>query len=43
MFNPDKVEFCGRLANYQYINQDQAIEQGFETADKIIEKIKSNS
>lgn len=43
MFNPKKVEFCGRLANYQYINQDQAIEQGFETADKIIEKIKSDS
>ena len=24
------VYFCGRLANYQYINQDEAILQGFE-------------
>ena len=28
--------FCGRLANYTYINQDQAIEQGFQCAEEII-------
>ena len=25
----DNVSFCGRLANYTYINQDQAIAQAF--------------
>ena len=30
------VYFCGRLANYQYINQDEAILQGFECAKNII-------
>ncbi len=30
------VLFCGRLANYQYINQDEAILQGFNTAKKLI-------
>ncbi len=32
----NKIHFCGRLANYQYINQDQAIEQGMQTAKDII-------
>ncbi len=32
-----KAVFAGRLANYKYINQDQAILEGFEAADKIIE------
>ena len=27
-----RVFFCGRLANYEYINQDQAIRQGIDTA-----------
>ena len=30
------VIFAGRLANYKYINQDQAILEGFEAAEKII-------
>lgn len=29
------VKFCGRLSNYTYINQDQAIAQGFKTAREI--------
>jgi UDP-galactopyranose mutase len=29
------IFFCGRLANYQYINQDQAIEQAFACADEV--------
>lgn len=32
---PRPVFFCGRLANYVYINQDQAIEQGFATAAEV--------
>jgi len=31
----NKVSFCGRLANYQYINQDQAIEQAFSLFEKL--------
>lgn len=31
----NKVYFCGRLANYTYINQDQAIEQAFILFEKI--------
>ena len=34
------VYFCGRLANYQYINQDEAILQGFECAKNIIKDFK---
>ncbi len=30
------VYFCGRLANYLYINQDQAIEQGFGCAAEVL-------
>jgi UDP-galactopyranose mutase len=30
------VAFCGRLANYQYINQDEAILQGLRTADELL-------
>ena len=33
--SPVRVVFAGRLANYQYINQDQAIEQGFACADEV--------
>jgi len=29
------VFFCGRLANYQYINQDEAILQGFSAANNL--------
>ncbi len=29
------VWFCGRLANYQYINQDEAIRQGLDCAARI--------
>ena len=35
------VYFCGRLANYQYINQDEAILQGFDTAKEILKDSKS--
>ena len=31
----NNVSFCGRLANYTYINQDQAIEQSFELFKKL--------
>jgi UDP-galactopyranose mutase len=30
------VYFCGRLANYLYINQDQAIEQGFKCSAEVL-------
>ncbi len=30
------IIFAGRLANYKYINQDQAILEGFEAAEKIL-------
>ena len=30
------VYFCGRLANYLYINQDQAIEQGFACSGEVL-------
>jgi len=33
------VDFCGRLPNYEYINQDRAIEQGFECAKRVYEKL----
>lgn len=36
--SPIPVYFCGRLANYQYINQDQAIRQGFDTAADALAK-----
>ena len=32
------VYFCGRLANYQYINQDEAIVQGFNAASVLIKE-----
>jgi len=32
---PIPVAFCGRLANYQYINQDEAVAQGFAAAEEI--------
>jgi len=31
------IWFCGRLANYQYINQDQAIRQGLDVAKSIVD------
>lgn len=34
---PLPVFFCGRLANYLYINQDQAIEQGFACVAELAE------
>lgn len=34
----EKVFFSGRLANYVYINQDEAILDGFNTARRILEK-----
>lgn len=32
---PRPIWFCGRLANYQYINQDEAIRQGLDCAARI--------
>ncbi len=32
---PVPVDFCGRLANYQYINQDEAIAQGIACAARV--------
>jgi len=34
--SPIPVAFCGRLANYVYINQDEAILQGLRAADDLI-------
>jgi UDP-galactopyranose mutase len=36
--SPIPVVFCGRLANYQYINQDEAILQGLLVADELLER-----
>jgi UDP-galactopyranose mutase len=36
--SPVPVIFCGRLANYQYINQDEAILQGLRVADELLEQ-----
>jgi UDP-galactopyranose mutase len=33
---PVRIAFCGRLANYQYINQDEAILQGLRVADDML-------
>jgi UDP-galactopyranose mutase len=33
---PVPVFFCGRLATYRYIDQDQAIEQAFACADRVL-------
>ncbi len=33
--SPVPVDFCGRLANYQYVNQDEAIAQGMACAERI--------
>ncbi len=35
--SPVPVFFCGRLANYCYINQDQAIAQGLATAKEVLD------
>ena len=37
--SPIPVYFCGRLANYQYINQDEAIRQGFDVADEALQEL----
>lgn len=37
------VYFCGRLANYLYINQDQAIEQGFACAATVLADLGSST
>jgi UDP-galactopyranose mutase len=34
--SPMPVVFCGRLANYQYINQDEAILQGMRAAEDLL-------
>lgn len=34
---PVPVHFCGRLANYQYIDQDQAIRQGLDCARAVLD------
>jgi UDP-galactopyranose mutase len=34
------VFFCGRLANYQYIDQDQAVAQGLDTARRVQEYVR---
>jgi len=34
--SPIPVHFCGRLANYSYINQDEAIRQGMNTAAAVM-------
>lgn len=34
----NNIIFAGRLANYQYINQDQAILQGFKAANMILQE-----
>ena len=36
------VYFCGRLANYLYINQDQAIEQGFGCSAEVLGDLKAS-
>lgn len=38
---PRPVWFCGRLANYQYINQDEAIRQGLDCAAGIAAAVAS--
>jgi UDP-galactopyranose mutase len=34
--SPRPIRFCGRLANYRYINQDEAVLEGLEVADEIL-------
>lgn len=34
---PRPVSFCGRLANYTYIDQDQAIRQGIDLARRLLD------
>jgi UDP-galactopyranose mutase len=36
--SPLPVVFCGRLANYQYINQDEAVLQGLRAADDLLRR-----
>ena len=35
------VYYCGRLANYLYINQDQTIEQGFACAGEVLADLRA--
>lgn len=39
---PVPVYFCGRLANYQYINQDQAVRQGIDCARTVLSSRRSS-
>ena len=38
---PVTVDFCGRLATYRYINQDQAIRQGLDCARRVLTSMHS--
>ena len=38
----NNVHFIGRLAEYTYINTDQAIEKGFEIAQKLLDEASDN-
>jgi UDP-galactopyranose mutase len=33
---PRPISFCGRLANYRYINQDEALLEGLRVADALL-------
>jgi UDP-galactopyranose mutase len=37
---PTPVVFCGRLATYRYINQDEAIEDAWRCADDLLESLR---
>jgi len=39
MLEPMPVFFCGRLATYTYIDQDQAIARAFECAAAVAERL----
>ena len=41
--SPVPVYFCGRLANYQYIDQDIAIRQGVACAEDILVRSSAHS
>ena len=42
-YESKKVYFAGRLAEYKYINTDQAVEIGMNLAKKILKKLNINS
>jgi len=39
---PVPAYFCGRLANYQYINQDEAVRQGIDCARTVLSSRRSS-